>query len=77
MTSNKQFEDITLLKERLLDEYKKLEEVFHPNGVTVGTYDTPVNFNESLRTRCKSHEFQGRMLKVPNVLAKIAIDHVL
>lgn len=50
MASNEQIEDITLLKQRLLDEYKKLEEVFHPNGVTVGTYDTPVNFNESLRT---------------------------
>lgn len=34
----------------LLGEYSKLEDAYHPSGVSVGTYNTPVNFNESLIT---------------------------
>jgi hypothetical protein len=37
-------------KIRLLSEYDKLEKAYHPKGVSVGTYNTPVNFNESLLT---------------------------
>lgn len=38
------------LKARLMDIYQTLENIYNPMGVTIGTYDTPVNFNESLRT---------------------------
>ena len=38
------------LKARLMDIYQTLENIYYPMGVTIGTYDTPVNFNESLRT---------------------------
>lgn len=48
--STKYIDENKALKTQLLDEYAKLEAVFHPSGVTVGTYDTPVNFNESLKT---------------------------
>ena len=48
--SIKYIDENKALKTQLLDEYAKLEAVFHPNGVNVGTYDTPVNFNESLKT---------------------------
>lgn len=39
-----------MLKNELIKIYQNLEDVYHPEGITVGTYDTPVNFNESLRT---------------------------
>lgn len=38
------------IKDILLNEYANLEEAYRPNGVSVGTYNTPVNFNESLIT---------------------------
>ena len=38
------------IKDILLNEYANLEENYRPNGVSVGTYNTPVNFNESLIT---------------------------
>lgn len=38
------------LKAHLIEIYQTLEETYTPTGLTVGTYDTPVNFNESLRT---------------------------
>lgn len=38
------------LKAHLIEIYQTLEETYNPTGLTVGTYDTPVNFNESLRT---------------------------
>lgn len=38
------------LKASLMDIYQTLENIYNPMGVTIGTYDTPVNFNESLRT---------------------------
>lgn len=38
------------LKDILLKEYADLENSYHPSGVSVGTYNTPVNFNESLLT---------------------------
>lgn len=38
------------LKAYLIEIYQMLEETYNPTGLTVGTYDTPVNFNESLRT---------------------------
>lgn len=39
-----------ILKARLMDIYQALENKYNPMGLTIGTYDTPVNFNESLRT---------------------------
>lgn len=39
-----------ILKARLMDVYQALENKYNPMGLTIGTYDTPVNFNESLRT---------------------------
>ena len=33
-----------------MDVYQALENKYNPMGLTIGTYDTPVNFNESLRT---------------------------
>ena len=36
------------LRKELLNKYTELEEKYKPRGVDVGTYDTPVNFNESL-----------------------------
>ena len=36
------------LREELLNQYTRLEEKYKPKGIDVGTYDTPVNFNESL-----------------------------
>ena len=39
-----------ILKARLMDVYQALENKYTPMGLTIGTYDTPVNFNESLRT---------------------------
>lgn len=33
-----------------MDIYQALENKYNPMGLTIGTYDTPVNFNESLRT---------------------------
>ena len=39
-----------ILKARLMDVYQALENKYYPMGLTIGTYDTPVNFNESLRT---------------------------
>lgn len=38
------------LKKSLMEFYQTLEKAYNPVGLTVGTYDTPVNFNESLRT---------------------------
>lgn len=38
------------LKAHLIEIYQTLEETYNPTGLTVGTYDTPVNFNEALRT---------------------------
>lgn len=38
------------LKDRLISCYQELERCYNPVGFTVGTYETPVNFNESLRT---------------------------
>ena len=42
--------EIKKLKAHLIEIYQTLEETYVPTGLTVGTYDTPVNFNESLRT---------------------------
>ena len=37
------------IKNLLLQRYQSLDNRFSPVGLKVGTYDTPVNFNESLR----------------------------
>lgn len=47
---NQNIDDANVLKLKLLAQYQELEQLYHPSGVTVGTYDTPVNFNESLKT---------------------------
>lgn len=36
------------LRRELISSYESLEGLFHPSGVDVGTYTTPVNFKESL-----------------------------
>ena len=38
------------LKTSLMDIYQTLENIYKPTGLAIGTYDTQVNFNESLRT---------------------------
>lgn len=40
--------EIKELRKKLLNEYLEFEEKYKPKGIDVGTYDTPVNFNESL-----------------------------
>lgn len=42
--------DPIMLKNELIKIYQNLEDDYHPEGITVGTYNTPVNFNESLKT---------------------------
>lgn len=40
--------EIKELRKELLNRYTELEKKYKPKGIDVGTYDTPVNFNESL-----------------------------
>lgn len=44
------YPNVDMLKKQLLSEYKTLEQHFKPYGIEYGTYNTPVNFVESLNT---------------------------